>query len=194
MSGGPILFTPPFKTLVTGVADYFEEQGITCVVARGWKARKEQINQGPGRANRVVFMGSKPDGSAGEIVNPRQSGDRLVGGDSTTDPPTPPSHAVRALADWSRDLQVSVWAYDGDNKNDEGAQDDALYQLFTLVQRAVQSIAFGNAVWGGVKITVPGERPFGLELIADLSFQHMISDLPEELARPLPAVIKGSLP
>ena len=43
------------------------------VVQRGWKARTEQINQGPGRANRVIFMPSKADGSSGAIVNRERS-------------------------------------------------------------------------------------------------------------------------
>ncbi len=87
-------------------------------------------------------------------------------------------------------MQVSVWAYDGDHPNDEGAQDDALWSLFTWAQRAVQSVAGGNAVWGSVKITVPLERAFGLELVADLAFQTMIPDLPLDIGRPNAVVTK----
>ena len=181
----PVVFTPPFKRLVDGVAAYLSEKGVTAVVDRGWKARAKQINQGPGRANRVVFMGSKPDGSAGLILNPRQVGSRHAGGD----------YSVRPLSDWSRAVYVSIWAYDGDHPNDEGAQDDAVYQLFAWVQRGVQSVAFGNAVWGATKFTIPTERAFGLELLVDLTFQHMIPDLPVDIAYPDGlSVIKGPLP
>ena len=174
-------FVPPFRSLVEGVATFFESQELDVVVDRGWKARAKQINQGAGRANRVVFMGSKPDGSAGTIVGPRQ-----VGHDAG-DPD--PDYAIRALSDWNRTIQVSIWAYDGSAPNDEGAQDDALWQLFTWVQRAVQSVAFSNASWGAVKITVPLERAFGLELVADLSFQTMIPDIPLDLGRPESATV-----
>ena len=72
-----------------------------------------------------------------------------------------------------------------------GAQDDALYQLFVWVQRAVQSVLFGNGVFGATSIVVPTDRAFGLELLVDLTFQHMIPDLPIEFAQPDPFVTKG---
>lgn len=181
-------FTPPFKQLVDGVSSYFVANGVTAVVARGWKARAEQVNQGPGRANRVVFMGSKPDGAAGRFVKPRQPGICEVGADPTTDPPTPASYLWRPLCDWQRLLQVSIWAYDGANRNDEGAQDDALYQLVTQTMRAVNSVAFGNADFGASQITVPAERGFGLEMLIELTFQHAMPDLPQDLTQPSPLV------
>ncbi len=186
---GPIIFTPPFKQLVTGVAAFFAANEITAVVERGWKARSEQINQGPGQANRVIFMPSKVDGAAGAIVNPRQVGIRVVGED-----PAVPEYAIRPLSDWSRSLVVSMWAYDGDNPNDEGAQCDAVDTLQMWTQQAVQSVAFGNAVWGATKFTVPAERAFGLELLVDLTFQSAIFDVPQEITRPSPALVKGPLP
>ncbi len=189
-----IVFTPPFRQLVEGVSAYFLEHEITAVVERGWKARAKQINQGPGRANRVIFMPSKADGSSGSYVNPRQVGIREIGADRSTDPPTPALYTVRPLADRIRLLVVSVWAYDGDHPNDEGAQDDAVEALITWVHRAVQSVAFGNAVFGAVRDTVPAERAFGLERLIDLTFQHMIPDLPIELTRPDPVVTKGPMP
>ncbi len=191
---GPVVFVPPFRQLVDGVSSFFADHGITASVARGWKARAEQINQGPGQANRVIFMPSKSDGTAGAIVNPRQVGQREIGGDPTTDPPTLPQYSIRALSDWSRSLVVSIWAYDGDNPNDEGAQCDAVDTLQMWTQWAVQSVAFGNAVWGATKFTVPAERSFGLELLVDLTFQSAIYDLPAEIGNPGPAISKGSLP
>lgn len=186
------VFIPPFKQLVDGVAAYFVEHGITTVVARGWKARGEQLNQGPGRANRVVFMGSKPDGSAGRFVNPRQPGICELGADPTTDPPTPPSFVWRPLCDWQRVIHVSVWAYDGTNRNDEGAQDDAVFQLLNWTMRAVNSVAFGNAFFGTAQITVPGERSFGLEILTELTFQHAMPDLPLDLSHPSPIVTRAA--
>ncbi len=181
-----VVFIPPFRQLVEGVSAYLAQNYVLAVVERGWKARAKQTNQGPGRANRVIFIPSKPDGSAGSFVNPRQVGSRYVGED-----PAVPEYSVRTLSDWNRALVVSIWAYDGDSPNDEGAQCDAVDALNGWVQRAVQSVCGGNAVFGAAKFTVPGERAFGLELLVDLTFQFMIPDLPTELTRPSPRVTKG---
>ncbi len=186
---GPIAITSPFKQLVDGVAAFFVANEITAVVERGWKARAKQINQGPGRANRVIFMPSKADGGAGAIVNPRQVGLIEVGED-----PALPEYTIRPLSDWSRSLIVSMWAYDGDSANDEGAQCDAVDALFRWTQIAVQAVAFGNAVWNETKFTVPAERAFGLELLAGLTYQSPVFDMPLEIARPAPLVTKGPLP
>lgn len=193
---GPVVFTPPFKTLVTGVAAQFalyKAAGLIdfdIVVARGWKERAKQINQGSGRANRVVFMPSKPDGSAGKIVKPRQVGDHQYGAVPTANPPIPPAGTWRPLSDWERIVYVSIWAYDGTQATDEGAQDDAVYQLFRWTQIAVQNSVGGNADFGTTNYTVPLERSFGLELLVDLTFQFPIPDVPEEYTRPNPVMNK----
>ncbi len=181
---GPVVFIPPFRQLVDGVSRYLAENNVSAIVERG--LGRSHVKPVPGRGNRVIFYGSKPDGSAGAIVNPRQVGIRNIGGTADA-----PEFTVRPLSDWARTVYVSIWAQDLDRPNDEGAQDDAVYQLFAWVQRAVQSVAYGNAVWGSTKFTVPVDRAFGLELLADLTFQHMMPDLPVELVRPDPFVTKG---
>lgn len=186
----PRRFIPPFRELVEGVDAYFVANGITAVVERGWKARQKLTNQGPGRGNRVVFLPSKQDGSAGRLVNPRQAGLTEEGEDLTTDPPTPVQFTWRPLVDWQRLLLVSVWAYDGDKRNDEGAQDDAVYWLFTQTVRAVNAAAFGNAVWGAIAFTPPDERALGLEVLAELSFQFAMPDVPLDLTWPAPIVTR----
>ncbi len=184
---GPVIFTPPFRQLVEGVATYLAANGINAVVQRG--VTKSQEKPVPGLSNRVIFYSSKPDGSAGAIVNPRQAGVRAVGSD-----PENPEFEVRPLSDWARTVYVSIWARDADRPNDEGAQDDAVFQLFTHVQRAVQSIAFGNAVWGSTKFVIPDDRAFGLELLVDLAFQHAVFAVPQEITRPSPLIVKGPVP
>ncbi len=184
---GPVVFTPPFRQLVEGVSRYLAEKGVVVVVERG--ITPSHVKPIPGRSNRVVFYSSPPNGAAGRIVNPRQVGARDVGGS-----PGAPEFTVRPLSDWARSVLVSIWAQDIDRPNDEGAQDDAVYQLFAWVQRAVQSVAFGNAVWGATNFVVPVDRAYGLELLAELSFQHMIPDLPNEITRPDPVVTKGPMP
>ncbi len=183
---GPVVFTPPLRQLVDGVTRFLAEKGVSAIVERGLGLA--HVKPIPGRGNRVVFYGSRLDGSAGAIVNPRQPGATELGADPNT-----PEYSVRPLSDWARMITVSIWAYDIDRQNDEGAQDDAVWSLFTWVQRAVQSVAFGNAVWGGTKFVVPTERAFGLELLADLTFQSMIPDTPIEITRPSPLVTKGPL-
>jgi hypothetical protein len=177
--------TPPFRELVDGVRDFLQDHGVSTVVERGWKAREKIINQGPGRANRVIFAGSKPGGDAGVIVGPRQVGQRTL-----RDEDGVPQGYMRSLGDWRRVVFVSVWAYDGDKPNDEGAQDDALYQLFLWTMRAVHAVTFGNGVWGAIAVTVPVERGFGLELRTDLTFQHQMPELPDELAFPAGEVVR----
>ncbi len=182
---GPVVFTPPFRQLVEGVAAFLAANGVNAVVERG--ITPSHVKPIPGRSGRVVFYSSKPNGAAGAIVNPRQVGARDVGGTKGA-----PEFTVRPLSDWSRTVSVSIWAQDLDRSQDEGAQDDAVFQLFTWVQRAVQSVAFGNAVWGATTFTVPTDRAYGLELVADLTFQHAVFDVPIEFARPDPLVTKGS--
>ncbi len=184
---GPVVLTPPFRQLVDGVSTFLAANGVSAVVERG--VTPSHVKPVPGRSQRVIFYSSKPNGAAGTIVNPRQVGERLIGAD-----PLVPEFAVRPLSDWARSVYVSIWAQDIDKPNDEGAQDDAVFQLFTWVQRAVQSVAFGNAVWGATQFVVPEDRAYGLELLVDLTFQHAVFDVPQEIAMPSPAIVKGALP
>jgi hypothetical protein len=183
----PIKFTPPFKQLVDGVAKYLAEHNVSAVVERA--ISPTHLKPVAGRTNRIVFYSSRPNGAAGKIVGPREPGQVLVGED-----PDAPEYAVRALSDWSRTLYVSIWAQDVDRQTDEGAQDDAVFQLFSWVQRAVTAVTLGNHEWGSTDLRVPAERAYGLELLVDLTFQHSIYDVPAEIGVPDPAILKGTLP
>jgi len=160
----------------------------TCDVSLGWKQPTKQINQGVGRANRVVFIPSDPGGKGGKIVGAHQPGPRRfgpgVGGDTAT----------RALYTWERQLVVSVWAVDGSDPHNEAKQIEAVEDLFELTIRAVHYYAFNNAQWGDVDWTTsPVEHSFGRELRAKLTFRHPMFDAETGIAYPAKAITKDLL-
>ncbi len=165
--------------LVSSVRSYFEARNIVTNVSLGWKEPAKQLNQGSGRANRVVFIPSDPSGKGGALGAAHQPGARSFGGDTT----------VRALCTWERNLVVSVWAIDADAPNDEEAQIEAVETLFELTIRAVHDFAKVNAQWGDTSwVASTSERQFGRELRAGLTFKHPMFDSPTGVAYPTPAI------
>lgn len=163
--------------LVKGVREYFDAVGVTANVSIGWKERAKQINQGTGRANRVVFTPSDDSGKGGKIVAVKQPGTRQIG--------DPVTHTVRSLRNWERFVVVSVWAADTTKPNDEEAQLEAVESLFESVLQAVNTFAAADAVWGDVSWTTEGiELSFGREMRAGLVFRHPLFDLPVEVVYP----------
>lgn len=175
----------PLPGLIESVSAFFVEQGITAIVKGGWRARARQDNQGPGRANRVVFMPGDINGRGGRLIPPQQPGRRDV---MSTSPSTRLG-SVRALCDWDRVLTVSVWSYDGDKRTDDFAQVVAAERLLEQVVQAVHFYAYANAIWGDVTHTVPGETAFGHELLVGLSFRHPIFSVPAEAVSPTPTPV-----
>lgn len=170
--------------LVSSVRSYFEQRNIVTSVSLGWREAAKQVNQGAGRANRVVFIPSDPGGRGGPLSAAHQPGARHFGNDTT----------ARALYTWERNLVVSVWAVDADNPNDEEAQIEAVEDLFEWTIRAVHAFAFNNARWGETNWLVnPNERQFGRELRAALTFKHPMFDSPTGLAFPTPGTITKTL-
>jgi hypothetical protein len=174
---------------IATVKSFLEDNGIPAAVEVGWKRGPQQINQGPGGANRVVFVPSDSDGAAGELTPPRFPGQRTVR--NAVDAPV---CTVRSLLEWERKIAVLVWAADrttpGD-ANNEAAQIEAVETLFEWVVRAVHSApgAFASVTWGAPKWTVPAERSFGLELRVPLTFSHPIFDQPRDLVFPTTAAV-----
>jgi hypothetical protein len=157
--------------LVTNVQSYFTSRSITANVSLGWKQETKQINQGPGRANRVVFIPSPPSGAGGRLVGAQQPGPRRfgpgVGGDTS----------ARSLFTWERQVLVSVWAADTSDPHNETKQLEAIEDLFELTVRAVHAATQANAQWGEVTwVLSPNEHTFGRELRAALSFAHPLFD------------------
>lgn len=164
------------------VAEFLAANGLTTTVKVGWKERAKQINQGGGRANRVVFIPSDPSGKSGSLTAPHFAGDRDVR--AAIDAPR--AATMRELAGWNRIVTVSVWACDGEHPEDEEAQIEALETLFEWTVRAVHSApgAFANAQWGDVTCTPIQERQFGRELLVGLTFRQPLFDQPREVVYP----------
>lgn len=171
--------------LVTNVQSYFTSRSVTANVSLGWKQPTKQINQGTGRANRVVFIPSDTSGRGGKLVGTQQPGPRAFGS------PTQDT-SVRALYDWERELLVSVWAVDTSNPHDEAKQIEAVEDLFEWTVRAVHYAAHNNARWGAVNWTTePVEHSFGRELRAGLTYRHPLFDTEVGIAFPTAAITKA---
>jgi hypothetical protein len=178
-----------FAALHAGVVDYFEANGITANVVVGWRERDKQMNQGPGRANRVVIIPGSLNGRGGRITQPHTVGRRSIG------PKDAPVGWVRPLRDWGREITLSIWAYDGTKRTDELAQVVAAETLLEQTMRAVHSFAFADAIWGDVQWTPQAERSFGQELLVGLTFRHPLFDIPvETVAPPIAADVRKEPP
>ncbi|WP_156338488.1 hypothetical protein [Chondromyces crocatus] len=142
----------------------FADESITAVVVLGEREPAKQLNQGPGRANRVVFAPGDESGGAGEYAAARNPGRN----------PRP----VRTLVALSR---VYVWAYDGAAPNSEEAQYEAVWVLHDRTISAIHRKAHGT-----YQVTAPRwtnkvtERAFGKELVFMLQLEVPI------LERPIP--------
>lgn len=164
--------------MVASVQAFFAARSIGANVSLGWKEASKQVNQGTGRANRVVFIPSDPGGRGGTIGPAQQPGQRRFG-------TAPNDVSTRALFTWERLLTVSVWAVDTTAPNDESKQIEAVEDLFEWTVRAVQAFAQNNARWGDVSwLASPIERQFGRELQAALVFRHPLFDSPGDRAFP----------
>lgn len=164
--------------LVASVQSYLTARNVTANVSLGWRQDTKQINQGPGRANRIVFIPSDQGGRGGKIIGTQQPGPRRFGS------PTADTTA-RALFDWERSLLVSVWAVDGSDPHNEAKQIEAVEDLFEWTIRAVHHSAFNNARWGDVAWTTsPTEHQFGRELRAGLTFRHPLFDTENVIVYP----------
>lgn len=182
-----------FLAAVVAVQAFLTDNSVNARVEVGWRRRNQQLNQGPGGANRVVFTPSADDsGAGGSLIPPRFVGPRTVyDKDPLAVDPTRPVATMRALRDWQRRALVSVWAVDVTRREDEAAQIEAVETLFEWVMRAVHGSpgAFAAVTWGDVTWTPPGERAFGLELRAGLTFTHPVFDSPRDIAYPAGAAV-----
>lgn len=175
-----IAFVDPLVSLVAGVRAYLTAQGVTATVTAGFKERRRQDTQGPGRANRLVFLPGDPSGKGGSLaVGVRYAGDREERDGSGNLVAT-----WRALGDWDRIVTLSVWAYDGAAPRDELAQIAACSALAIWARRAVDSVGMADLRWTDATWTVPKESTFGQELLLGLQIQMPMPDLPNEVAFP----------
>jgi hypothetical protein len=166
------------------IESYFTTRGVTATVALGWKQPTQQINQGPGGANRVVLIPSDPSGKGGRLVGAQQPGPRVFG-------PQSDGLTARSLYTWERFVVVSVWAVDATDPANEPKQIEAVEDLFEWTVRAIHAFAHNDARWGDVAWTTsPVEHAFGRELRAGLTFRHPLFDGPTGIAYPVPEITK----
>lgn len=170
--------------LAKSVRVYFAENGITANVRVGFKERRRQDNQGPGQANRVIFVPATLTGAAGSLEGVVRSGPRRV--------PGAPDVDVRDLAIWNGPVVASCWAYDAEHPTDEEAQIEVVETLVEDTIQAIHYFGFGNVAGGDVAFTPPTERSFGLEMLFTFKLRRPFRDRPRELAFPEPSVLRGN--
>lgn len=182
MSAPQIVFRSGLVASARYVRDFLAANGLGTEVKVGWKERAKQDNQGAGRANRVIFIPSDLSGRGGSIVGPHQGGERDV-----RQAVDAPRHAtVREISGWRRVVTLSIWAYDGDDRENEEAQIEAVETLHEWVTRAVHSApgAFATPLWGDVSWPPRGERQFGVEMLVGLTFRQPLFDQPRPVVYP----------
>lgn len=172
-------------TLVADVKALFTSEGNTANVVFGKRESTKQINQGTGRANRVVFSPGDPAGKAGSYTGAKvtRKGPSFAG-----------RKASKSLGTFLEKATVYCWSVDATTAaalNDESKQYDAARLLHDQVIRAIYRSP--NVGHGTFKISGPQwvqdkvERRFGAEIMFQLEFEAMIPDEPG--LGPLPTAI-----
>ncbi len=152
-----------------------------CSVVFGRREAPKQINQGTGRANRVVFQPGDPSGRMGayEGAKLRRNG---FG-----------SKQIRSLQTIREVLTVFVWAVDATDAptlNDELKQYEACRLLHDYVVRAIYRST--NVGHGSFTLSAPqwvvtkNERKYGAELMFTLEIEAAV---PDEAPTPATALV-----
>ena len=137
-----------FSELFDSVKARLETDSPGTVVAFGAREVGKQINQGTGRANRVVFV-PDDDGGLGDYAPPRSPGGN-----------------PRVIWELTNSGRVYVWAYDGTGPEDERKQFDACIRLHNSVVRSIQRFASGKYKLRRPRNTsAVVERRFGYEIV-----------------------------
>ncbi|WP_437606258.1 hypothetical protein WMF20_35400 [Sorangium sp. So ce834] len=155
------------------VQERLEVAGVTAEVRFGRREPAKQINQGVGRANRVVF-------------SPGDDGGGLGGYEA----PVKPGRNPRPIWDWLLVARVYVWAYDGSAPNDEALQWDAVTELHDLVLEAIHSYTAGFYQPSSPRVLGTTERRFGEEIVFLLEHRQPVLATPRP-RREAPIVAPG---
>lgn len=173
--------------LAAGMQGYFTKYAIDTVVAFGWRARSEILNQGPGGANRIVIIPGDPkSGKAGPLKRGRQA---------QTNP--------RVLFEWDALATMSIWGVDTNDTNDEKLQYAATVALLELAVRALQNavepttmtpVGVANLTLGEPSWSVDNtEMYFGRELLLPITQKGPLLDRPISTIIPTPVVNRGTV-
>lgn len=159
----------------TDILTILAQQGITppAVGITGFNQREQQLNQGPGGANRVLLMpGSWPDGgNQGKLVEPRRR--RGI------------THRVNAT--WERVVTASVWAADTTALSSPEAQLQAVSSLMNTTHAALRQILEGDFPGTGEVFsdtTRTANLAFGQELLMQFTFYCEMRGLPVDVSGP----------
>lgn len=185
--------------MVRAVSAFFVAQGVTATVDVGWTKRFRQDNQGPGGANRIVFIPGDFDPTPG-TMKPLKYGALTLEGAQNQVNNVP---RLRTIA-WLHALYTcSVWASDPAAPTDERRQIWKTKQLFRWTLQAMQNAldpVTGQPV-GGANILdygpvgwmlPPGEGAFGRELLFVFMLIEPQHDVPIALAYPGTAIVSRS--
>lgn len=145
------------------VKQLFADEGATASVIFGRREPTKQINQGTGRANRVVFV----PGVAGKLGSYSAARN--------------PNRNPRPLATLLENFTVYCWGYDGANPRDELLQYKAVHLVHDQVIRAIylsSRSGHGTVEWTDPQVVNDEkvELRFGMEWQFTLTVQSMIPD------------------
>ena len=161
--------------LVEHVTGYVAARQPGTSVVYGKRERAKQTNQGDGGANRIAFklVPKKPHAL---------SGAKWPGGSP-----------ARSLVTWERLVEVSVWAADANDPNDETLQLQAVEDLLEVAVQAIHDFGRADIVFLDVTPNEePVERSFGVELVMTFKQKGPLFDEQLETQFPDPAVQRGT--
>lgn len=159
------------------VSAFFVANGWTTAISYGWEKHGQQINQGPGGADRIVFRPGDDAGKAG-----------------TFGPPKRANAFPRQLAAWSALLYVYVWARDETAPQDDAAQVRKVVELNERLFRAVHMHYSGYYRFSDPQWVGPVEYRYGRELRVSLTLHIPILDGAGQVVTPDPSLTKTIRP
>ncbi len=192
MNAAPVYPTPDMLgaprsgilRLRNDVAAYFEANDVNASVPPvGLKYRSFVLNQGPGNANRVVFIPGEFDGSL--APKPRRYGSLSRGTRNHASAINP-----RELLSWERPITISVWSAPVPGApREEGSTIGVAEDLLEQVVRAVQASGAADITWGNVVISAPPvENGFGVEFLVSVTQRGPLFEATLDYAQPVVTV------
>lgn len=173
------------RTYVNGRAGYEQT-----VVDYGRRKVTEQVKQGGGQANRVIFAPA-PQGGQYDKMFARSPGQPFGGGADASGPGRPTTTLQFPY-------EVHCWAYDATGPSDELAQDNAAMKLANVVVVALRSGpkgGHGAMTLGTGKFTqVPVELKFGSEFVFIYVLEVRVEDVTDPSVVPEKFAVAAKMP